>query len=668
MMRILMSILVLLLPVAVGAVDVAAAEHAAQPNIIFIMVDDLGPEWVGCYGAEDVQTPVLDELAAGGMRFTAAYSMPKCTPTRVTLLTGQYPFRHGWVNHWDVPRWGAGCHFDPKYNTTFANLLNKAGYATAIAGKWQINDFRVQPDILQECGFDDWCMWTGYETGNPPSGKRYWDPYIHTREGSQTYTGRFGADVFADFIIDFMRENKEKPMMIYFPMALTHGPLVHTPAEPDVTEKLEKHAAMVRYTDFIVGRLVKALDTLDIRGRTIVIFSTDNGTSGGITGHLNGRSVPGGKGSISERGCWAPFLVNCPGLVPEGVVTDCLTDFTDLLPTFCELGGTEIPADLEIDGESIAPVLLGKQKDGSREWIMAMGGGVARLTDAGRVVPAAPYAARAIRDKRFKAIVGEGGAITTVYDLCRDPDEAENLAASEDPDVVAARQKLEAAVAAFPTTDAAPRYDPTPPQPWDRKPGPKKLIDKQLARWQAFHEKPDTPIKDVWTVDKDGVLTCAGQPLGYLYTRDSYRDVLLEFEWRWPEGKEPGRGGVLLRTTGEHQIWPKSLEVQLNAGDAGDFWGLAGYELTGPTDKTEVIEHPEFGKLTNVKKNKPLEKKPGKWNRCRVRLTGDKITVEINGELANEATGCEAGAGPICFTSEGNPIEFRRIRVMAIGQ
>jgi hypothetical protein len=195
---------------------------------------------------------------------------------------------------------------------------------------------------------------------------------------------------------------------------------------------------------------------------------------------------------------------------------------------------------------------------------------------------------------------------------------------------------------------------------------PQKLIDKQLARWQAFHEQPDVPTKDVWTVDKDGVLACAGQPLGYLYTRESYRDVLLEFEWRWPEGMEPGRGGVLLRTTGEHQIWPKSLEVQLNAGDAGDFWGLVGYELTGPADKTKVIEHPEFGKLTNVKKNKPLEKKPGKWNCCRVRLSGDKITLEINGEVANEATGCEAGEGPICFTSEGNPIEFRKIRVAAI--
>ena len=111
-----------------------ATVAANKPNIVFIMVDDLGPEWISSYGAEGIQTPNIDKLAAGGMKFTNAYSMPQCTPTRVTLLTGQYPFRHGWVNHWDVPRWGAGCHFDPKHNVSFARLLKDAGYATAIAG------------------------------------------------------------------------------------------------------------------------------------------------------------------------------------------------------------------------------------------------------------------------------------------------------------------------------------------------------------------------------------------------------------------------------------------------------------------------------------------------------------------------------------------------------
>jgi len=459
--------IVFILSVALSACA-SAPTTSEKPNILFVMVDDLGPEWISCYGADGIATPHIDALASGGMRFTCAYSMPKCTPTRATLLTGQYPFRHGWVNHWDVPRWGAGCHFDPKHNTTFARVLRDAGYTTAIAGKWQINDFRVQPDILRQLGFDDWCMWTGYETGNPSSGKRYWDPYIHTREGSRTYSKEFGPKVFTDFLIGFMRKNRDRPMMMYFPMALTHGPLVSTPLEPDVTTKMDKHRAMVRYVDHCVGRLVASIDELGLRRKTIIIFTTDNGTSRGIRGQIAGREVRGGKGRISETGCWEPFIVNAPGITPAGVVTDALTDFTDVLPTMLELGGAELPTGLIIDGHSIAKVIRGEASDSDRKWIMAMGGGVARQRD-GRVVPAKSYADRAVRDKRHKLWVVEGKP-AQLYDLATDPGETNDVFASTDPRHVAARKKLEAVFATFPAKDASPRYDPTPPQVWDRKP------------------------------------------------------------------------------------------------------------------------------------------------------------------------------------------------------
>ena len=446
----------------------APLSAADKPNIIFIMVDDLGPEWIGCYGAEDIQTPHIDALATGGMRFENAYSMPKCTPTRVTLLTGQYPFRHGWVNHWDVPRWGAGCHFDPTHYTTFANLMKRAGYKTAIAGKWQINDFRVQPKILADHGFDEWCMWTGYETGNRPSGKRYWDPYIHTTDGkSKTYKGKFGPDVYTDFIVDFLGRHKDEPMMIYFPMALTHTPFVTTPDDRNAKSKLGKHKAMVRYTDKLVGRIAARLDELKIRKKTILIFSTDNGTVGGITGTLNGRKVKGGKGKLNETGCWAPFIVNGPGLVPAGRVTDALTDFTDLLPTFCELGGVEISGDLKIDGKSLAKVILGQDDKGPRDWIMAMGGGVAKQDKKG-VRPARDYAPRVLRDRRFKIWVDGKGKAKQLFDLKADPAEKKNLINSAEGDAAAALKKLRAAVDRFPKTDARPKYDPTPPQKWDR--------------------------------------------------------------------------------------------------------------------------------------------------------------------------------------------------------
>ncbi|MBN1342342.1 MAG: sulfatase-like hydrolase/transferase [Phycisphaerae bacterium] len=442
----------------------------AKPNILLILVDDLGPEWLSCYGGQEMKTPNLDRLAAGGMQFNNAYSMAQCTPSRATLLTGQYPFRHGWVNHWDVPRWGAGCHFDWRHHLTFARVLKEAGYATAAAGKWQINDFRVQPDAMARHGFDEWCMWTGFETNNPPSAERYWNPYLNTKSGSKTYQGKFGTDVFVEFLIDFMRRRKDSPMMLYFPMCLTHAPFTDTPLDRGAKGKIARQKAMVRYTDHAVGRLVTALEELKIREKTIVIFTTDNGSTRGITARMNGREVPGGKASLGENGVREPFIVNGPGLVPAGVKTDALTDFTDLFPTFFELAGAKVPGGAKIDGHSIAKLIRGQAKDSPREWIMSMGFGPARLTEQG-VEPKVPFADRVVRDKRFKLWVS-GGKPAKLYDLIDDPAETKNLIRDGSPRVVAARKRLEAVVASFPKRDARPEYEPTPSQPWDRKPEP----------------------------------------------------------------------------------------------------------------------------------------------------------------------------------------------------
>jgi len=457
-----------------------AAAAEPKPNILFIMVDDLGKEWISCYGGQEMKTPQIDKLAEGGMRFESAYSMPQCTPTRATLLTGQYPWRNGWCNHWDVPRWGAGCHFDWRHNLTFARVMKSAEYVCAAAGKWQINDFRVQPEAMKKHGFDEWCMWTGFESGNPPSGKRYWDPYIHTNQGSKTYRGRFGTDVFVEFLIDFMTRHKERPMMLYFPMALTHGPLTTTPLDPEAEGNVERHKAMVRYTDRAVGRLVGALDDLEIRRRTIVIFSTDNGSGGRISARRGGRLVRGGKASLGEPGVCGPFIVNCPGLVPAGVVTHALTDFTDLLPTFAELGGAEVPPDVTIDGKSLAKLILGKADDSPREWIMALGHGAASL-DAEGVRPKQGFTDRVVRDKRYKLWVLNGES-ARLFDLLADPAEEHNLIDSTEAKVVAARKRLEAVVQSCPKQDARPRYDPTPPQPWDKKPVERKPKKKRREK------------------------------------------------------------------------------------------------------------------------------------------------------------------------------------------
>jgi len=469
-MRTITTLIVLLLAGASArAADKPFGKAQDKPNILLILVDDLGKEWISSYGAEGIDTPRIDELARTGMRFENAYAMPQCTPTRVTILTGQYPFRHGWTNHWDVPRWGSGAHFDASMNTSVGRVMREAGYATCAAGKWQIDDFRVEPDAMRQAGFDRSCMWTGGEAGNlGPSDERYQNPYIHIDDQpSRTHEGEFGPDIFCDFLIDFMKVHRDEPMFLYYPMVLTHTPLVPTPDEPEAKGKLTKHKAMVRYTDKLVGRLVDALDKLNLRDNTIIIFTTDNGTTGAVTGRIDGHKIRGAKANMVEAGTAVPFIVNCPGRVPSGVVTDALTDFTDLLPTFAELGGATLPKGREVDGQSMAPLLLGKENDSPRGWILSMGGHPAAFED-GRVVPKAKYDERVIRNKRFKLWIDAKRQPTKLFDMKNDPWEQHNLIGSYGYEEKTARQMLLGIIRSFPSEDAAPRYKPNPPQPWDK--------------------------------------------------------------------------------------------------------------------------------------------------------------------------------------------------------
>jgi arylsulfatase A-like enzyme len=437
-------------------VNLDMREHDPRPNIILIMADDLGKEWLSCYGGEEMQTPNLDQLASDGIRFENAYSMPVCTPTRTTLLTGQYPFRHGWVNHWDVPRWGKGCHFDPNENYSFARVLRDAGYATAIAGKWQINDFRLQPTVLRRHGFDDWCVWTGYEDGNPPSDKRYWDPYLHTRDGSSTHQGKFGADVFRDFALDFIYRFRDRPHFVYLPMCLPHSPMVTTPDHLDADGKTQKYQAMVEYVDSFVGDLRGGINELGLERETIIVFTTDNGSTRGIKARRDGRLVQGGKNQLSQSGCNVPFLVYAPGFPVHDKVSHELIDFTDLFPTLTDLAGSKKPPQLKLDGQSFAGVIRGEAEFVGREWLMAMGGSPAEFRE-GRVHSAVAFANRVVRNRDYKLWI-EDGAATRLFHLPSDPDEQKNLIQSTDPEHSAARQSLQAVVDAMPKTDASPRY------------------------------------------------------------------------------------------------------------------------------------------------------------------------------------------------------------------
>ncbi len=175
----------------------------------------------------------------------------------------------------------------------------------------------------------------------------------------------------------------------------------------------------------------------------------------------------GAKGKETEAGVNAPFIVNCPGLVPSGVETDALTDFSDLLPTFVDLGGGKVPADLVIDGVSIAPVILGNQKDTQREWIMALGHGPAKLDEFG-VRGQKNFATRVIRDKQFKVWVSSEKEIIRLHDLKKDPLEMTNLIHSKLKEHQKTIHKFQTIVDALPDKDARPLYESRQANPWDK--------------------------------------------------------------------------------------------------------------------------------------------------------------------------------------------------------
>jgi len=363
-------LLLLLLTVAVDA--------AQKPNVILIMVDDMGRDWVSCYGAKH-QTPNIDRLAKEGMRYETAWCTPICTPTRVTLLTGQYPCHHGWVQHYDVPRWG-GAGLRANRFTTFARLLREGGYATVIGGKWQINHLGKQPDALKQHGFDEHCVWPGVEEGEPETEERFWNGLLMTN-GKRSKVP-YGPDTINDFLIDYIKRHKDDPFLVYYPMLLTHGPHTTTPMNKAKAPegKPALYAGNVTYMDHLVGKLVAAVDKLGLKEKTLIAFTGDNGSAS--SGILNGEPYPKGKGRQADWGAHVPFIVRAPFLNKGGVVSHDLIDFTDLYPTFLDLAGVTPPKTLKLDGKSFVPSLRGEEDPfKKRSWIYSQIGDFRMIRD-----------------------------------------------------------------------------------------------------------------------------------------------------------------------------------------------------------------------------------------------------------------------------------------------
>ncbi len=176
---------------------------------------------------------------------------------------------------------------------------------------------------------------------------------------------------------------------------------------------------------------------------------------------------------------------------------------------------------------------------------------------------------------------------------------------------------------------------------------------KDLDGWTYYLRDENAKMEDVWSATDEGVLICAGRPIGYIRTKDKFTNFVLELEWRFDKEKQPGNSGVLLRMVGQDKVWPKSVEAQLHHQNAGDIWNIDQFPMKVAADRT-------MGRRT-VKLNPTNEKPQGEWNHYRIVMDGGNLKLYVNGELQNQATEVEEVAGYICLQSEGAEIQFRNI-------
>ena len=332
------------------------------PNFILVLADDLGWSDLRCYGNEFHETPHIDGLAAGGMRFTEAYAAaPVCSPTRASLLTGRYPatlnltdwlpgFQRPWAKA-SMPRIQEGL---APGEFTITEALQSRGYVSASIGKWHLGKVPFYP---VKHGFD--VDFAGHHSGRPGS---YFFPYgIPTI--SERSTREYLTDRLADEAIRFIEQNSNKPFFLYWSHFAVHRP-VEAPAP--IVEKYELkatkqsarrnpiYAAMLESLDQAVGRVLKRLDELKLADRTVVIFYSDNG---GFSPATSNAPLKDGKGSPYEGGLRVPLIVRWPGVIAPGRVSTTPITTPDLFPTITQMAGAAI--DRPLDGESLLPLLKG---------------------------------------------------------------------------------------------------------------------------------------------------------------------------------------------------------------------------------------------------------------------------------------------------------------------
>ena len=386
-----MRFLILILGLALGIVSstafVSSTTIAASPNLIYIMVDDLGYGDLGCYGQEKIQTPNLDRMAAEGMRFTDHYAgHTVCRPSRLVLWTGKHVAHTGLMGNRPVYLTGK--------EKTIGKVLQSAGYVTGGVGKWALGNVDAPAEIdnlghPNRNGFD---YWFGYM--NQSNAHNYYPPYLWENDRQVALQGNvlmddpkargrvskkrltYSHNKMTDAAFGFIRKHRERPFALHIHWTIPHAnneggrvlkdgmevPSYGQYASQDWPNPEKGFAAMVSLMDADVGRLFELLNELGIDEKTLVIFTSDNGP------HREGNhdheffdsngALNGYKRSMHEGGIRVPMIARWPGKVAGGATSNLPSAFWDYFATACEVAGTDVPED--IDGISYLPTLLGK--------------------------------------------------------------------------------------------------------------------------------------------------------------------------------------------------------------------------------------------------------------------------------------------------------------------
>ena len=504
-MKLSLSLLAGLLLAPLAALSAADAPDAARPNIIFILVDDLGWRDVGCYGSTFYPTPNIDRLASRGVRLTQAYAAsPLCSPTRASILTGQYPARIGIT----LP----ACHFKEvqlekklgkakstdkaiqaesltRLKTeyfTLAEALREAGYATAHFGKWHLGQNLAPEDRYEprDQGFD---VDFPHEPSAAGPGDGYLAPWKFIRDAAITgQPGEHIEDRLSAEAAKFIRTHKDRPFYMSYWAYSVHSPynarkddIEHFKTKTDENNPQHNplYAAMVRSLDDGVGRLLEAVDEAGIADRTIIVFFSDNG--GWALPPMFGKTDPegfgkipvtsnlplrSGKASIYEGGTRVPCIVVWPGKTKPGTANDALFQSVDWYPTLLAMCGLKPQAGLKLDGVDQTSMLLGQGTVRDRVFCHLPHGGPSSTTGIPGCTPSASVRKGDWKLIRFFADNDDGSDRLELYNLKDDIGESKNLAAAK-PELV--RELNELITGFLRDTEAVvsvrnPGYKPTP--------------------------------------------------------------------------------------------------------------------------------------------------------------------------------------------------------------